>query len=85
MTELDQDPRSDAPRPPGLPRWVKVSGVVGIAIIVLLVVLLVTGGPGEHGPGRHTGGSDDAPAVEGDHRPPADTPEGHVPPEGAHP
>jgi hypothetical protein len=39
---------------PGVPRWVKVSGVV-IAILVLLVALVVIGG-GEHGPSRHARG-----------------------------
>ena len=39
--------------PPGLPKWVKISGgVVAVAAIVVIVVLLVGGG-GEHGPGRH--------------------------------
>lgn len=83
MTEQNDADRHQGP--PGLPRWVKVSGIVGIAVIVLLVVLLVTGGPGEHGPGRHTGGDDSpsAPIEEG-HRPPPGVPEGHVPPDDAH-
>ncbi len=34
---------------PGVPRWVKVSGFVGAAIVVMVVVLLLAG----HGPGRH--------------------------------
>jgi hypothetical protein len=35
----------------GLPRWVKVSGIVVIALAALVVIVaLVTGG---HGPGRH--------------------------------
>jgi prolyl oligopeptidase PreP (S9A serine peptidase family) len=45
-------------RPPdtgGTPRWVKVSGLVALAVLVLFVVVLVVGG-GEHGPGRHQGG-----------------------------
>jgi hypothetical protein len=39
---------------PGLPRWVKVSGiVVAILAAVVVVIMLVVGG--EHGPGRHGG------------------------------
>jgi hypothetical protein len=36
----------------GIPRWVKVSGSVVIAVAVLLVVLMLTGVLGEHGPGQ---------------------------------
>ena len=36
----------------GVPRWVKVSGIVGAAVAVLIVVLLLAG----HGPARHTAG-----------------------------
>jgi hypothetical protein len=39
----------------GTPRWVKVSGLVAIVVIVLFVVVTLVGG-GEHGPGRHTPG-----------------------------
>lgn len=34
----------------GLARWQKVVGIVGLAVVVVLVILLVTG---DHGPGRH--------------------------------
>ncbi len=38
----------------GAPRWVKVFGLIALAVAVLVVVLLlVGGGPGKHGPGRH--------------------------------
>lgn len=37
----------------GTPRWVKVFVGVAVVLVVLVVVLLATGG---HGPGRHTGG-----------------------------
>lgn len=58
------------------PRWVKVFGLVALAVILLIVVLLVVGGgPGGHGPGRHGGGGDVPPtgATEGG---------GHTPPPG---
>ena len=48
------DVREDHGSPPPIPAWVKVFGVLAIAVLVLLVVLLVFGG-GRHGPGRHFG------------------------------
>jgi hypothetical protein len=42
----------------GTPRWVKVFGIIALAVVVLFVVLKVTGLGGEHGPGRHTPGGD---------------------------
>jgi hypothetical protein len=54
--------------PPGTPRWVKVFGLIALVVLVLFVVVLLVGG-GEHGPKRH------APA--------GDTPGGHTgPPPG---
>jgi hypothetical protein len=35
------------------PRWVKVIGVVLAVGVVLVVVLILTGRGGSHGPGRH--------------------------------
>lgn len=37
----------------GMPCWVKVSGLIVVLLAVLVVILLVLGGPGGHGPGRH--------------------------------
>ena len=41
----------------GAPRWVKVSGIIGILVVLMIVVMLLTGhGPQRHlhaGPGRH--------------------------------
>ena len=39
---------------PSTPRWVKVCGVIGIALVLLFVILKFTGIGGEHGPSRHT-------------------------------
>jgi hypothetical protein len=44
----------------GTPRWVKVFGIVAVAVLLVVIVMLVSG-RGGHGPGRHTG--DDAPAA----------------------
>ena len=40
-------------RPPSIPRWVKVSGIIVIALILLFVIMKLTGIGGNHGPGRH--------------------------------
>lgn len=49
------DPGMDPDHHPGegMPRWVKVSGIVVLLVAALAVILLVLGGPGGHGPGRH--------------------------------
>jgi hypothetical protein len=58
MNGADQN-ESRGPDPKvGMPRWVKVSGVIIAVGLVLLVVLMLTGvlgehGPGQFGPGRH--------------------------------
>jgi hypothetical protein len=39
----------------GVPRWVKVSLAVGAAVLVLVVLAMLFGIGGEHGPGRHQG------------------------------
>ena len=59
MTQLHNDQgversRSDE-RPPGMPRWVKVSLLVAGLLLAALLVLKVAVG-GEHGPGRHNAG-----------------------------
>ncbi len=41
--------------PAGVPRWVKVAGIIAAVVIALLVILLVFG-DGKHGPGRHMSG-----------------------------
>ena len=61
----DLPPPND-PTPPAMPRWVKVSGLVAVVVIVSAVLIMVLSG-GEHGPGRHLpggGGEDHTPPVE---------------------
>ena len=58
---------------PGMPRWVRVFLIVGLAVVLLLVVASLTGVGGEHGPGRHgSGGETPSSAVHegGSHNPP---------------
>jgi hypothetical protein len=47
----------------GMPRWVKVCALIAAVVAVLFVVLMLTGGPGAHGPGRHAPPAGSAAAV----------------------
>jgi hypothetical protein len=42
---------------PGVPRWVKVSATICAVLVLCVVVLILVGGPGQHGPGRHMSSS----------------------------
>jgi hypothetical protein len=57
MTDSPSDPGSgaapDQGPAPATPRWVKVSGAVAVALIVLFVVLHLTGSGFD--PGMHSG------------------------------
>lgn len=46
----------DGPEFGGVPRWVKVIGIVVAVVVVLVVLAQVTGIAGDHGPGRHLPG-----------------------------
>ena len=39
-------------RYPGVPAWVKVSGIIVLVVVAVLVVVMAAAG-GEHGPMRH--------------------------------
>jgi hypothetical protein len=36
----------------GIPRWVKVFGIVALVLVLLVIIMLFVSG-GNHGPGRH--------------------------------
>ena len=84
------DAGDDVPAPPsrgatgGMPRWVKLSGIVALVLILLVAGLMVFGG-GSHSPGRHFGG-DSPSGDEAGRTPPAGVPDqsgGHTgPPPG---
>lgn len=48
----DSAPASPPPERPGVPRWVKVFGLIALAIAIILAVLMLLGV--EHGPGLHS-------------------------------
>jgi hypothetical protein len=80
----DDDTGGEPESATGMPRWVKVFVIAGLALVLLLAVGKLTGLGGDHGPGRHRGG-DDPPVTlmdeDGGHRPPVD----HGPQRGAQP
>jgi hypothetical protein len=49
------DLAADRESPPGVPRWVKVSGIIVAVLVLLLVIVLLISGS-EHGPRRHLSG-----------------------------
>ncbi len=61
MAQLHEE--SDHEPSTGTPRWVKLSGIVVISLVLLFVALRLTGLGGEHGPNRHLSpaGGDTAP------------------------
>ena len=58
----DPPPYPNSREEAGMPRWVKVLGIV-VAVVVLLVVALMFIGGGGHSPRRHGGAGGDAPSV----------------------
>ncbi len=48
---------SDPAPYPGVPRWVKVSGMICAVLMLFVLILILVGGPSRHGPGRHMGSS----------------------------
>jgi hypothetical protein len=79
----------DLPPYPGTPRWVKVSGIVAIGLVLLVVIILVTGIGGPHGPGRHirsgdAGGGTTPSGITEDPTPSGGGLAGHTPREGGH-
>ncbi|MGN9806783.1 hypothetical protein [Micromonospora sp. L32] len=57
MTGQPQEPGSS-----GVPRWVKLFGIIVVALLALFAIVQLTGIAGEHGPGRHSPAGASAPA-----------------------
>ncbi len=80
MTDQSRNPRSGTDYEPasGVPRWVKLTGILLAVVVLLVVVVVLIGGGGGHGPRRHqpSGGAADptrsADALTEGHVPPAD-------------
>jgi len=72
VTDAESGP-STGEGPSGTPRWVKTSALVAVVVVVVVVIVMVVSG-GDHGPGRHSGGSG-PPASVAEHIPPG----GHGP------
>ena len=47
----EREDRADRGPAAGPPRWVKVSGIIALALVLLVLIVLLAGG--NHGPGRH--------------------------------
>lgn len=82
QTESGPHGRGGASSAGGVPRWVKVSAVVAVVVVLFLGVMALVAG-GDHGPGRHVpSGAGDAPGASpmqgGRHD------GGHERPEGGH-
>lgn len=48
------DPLPDTDRDIGAPRWVKLTGIISVIVVLLVIVMLLTG----HGPWHHMGMGD---------------------------
>ncbi len=68
------DPMVDPAPASGMPRWVKVSLIIVAVVILTFVILKIAGVGGEHGPGRHMGGSGTSSSSVPGHRPPPGVP-----------
>jgi hypothetical protein len=54
-----RDPSDDTGAGPGIPRWVKVFGIIVLVLVLLFVISLLAGvrhGPGLHTPSGNAGG-----------------------------
>ena len=48
--------------PPSTPRWVKVFGIVALALVLVIAIIIKTGVGGQHGPARHMPSGDTPPS-----------------------
>lgn len=56
------EPEGASPR---MPRWVKLSGLTAVVLVLLVIgLMLISGQEGEHGPGRHLPAGEPAGRIE---------------------
>jgi len=58
MSKLPNSNNDIKDGPPSTPRWVKVSGIIVITLVLLFIILKLTGIGGNHGPSRHIPGGE---------------------------
>ena len=51
------EPQPESNGYPGTPRWVKVTGIALLAILLIAAFIVISGLGGPHGPQRHGAGS----------------------------
>jgi hypothetical protein len=66
MSQTQPDRESKTSAPPGIPRWLKISGIIVIVLILLVAIIFAFDiggqhgpdqfGPGQHGPSGDAGG-----------------------------
>lgn len=67
MSKLPNSNNDTKERPPSTPRWVKISVIIVIILVLLFFLVKFTGLGGNHGPGRHIPGGE--PTAQSDERP----------------
>ncbi|WP_163537210.1 hypothetical protein [Gracilibacillus sp. YIM 98692] len=69
----DNGEKSTENQPPGMPRWLKVSGIIAIVFVLLFVIMHLFSG-GKMGPGSHMPGGASAGQIKqevvGEQKPP---------------
>ena len=53
MADQPPDLSTGAGDEPGIPRWVKVFGMIALLVVLMIGVIVFTGLGGPHGPQRH--------------------------------
>lgn len=62
-SKITNDTNGMEEKPPGIPRWVKVSGIIAIVLALLFISMHLFGG-GEIGPMHHMGHSQSSSGIE---------------------
>ena len=60
---MTQETRDTYEERAGIPRWLKVVGLLALVVVLLALVIMLTSGGGGHGPQRHGVGDRSTSAV----------------------